>query len=197
MPPNSRPTDTVCFSEADGHRAALMPSTKSRIAYWDFLKIPNDQDHGIDAGSLLATFSKGRLPTITALSVKPRTPATRLSWYLLGFTITLGARPRCAWMKASWATKVCLLVKHRAEVSDRPIGVGPINPELRMDTITNRSERGDFSRAGFVRKEGVKPPSQPDASLRWSRNWLRFSPPNCLRKYVCPQGQDIRCSRSK
>ncbi len=24
----------------------------------------------------------------------------------------------------------------------RPIGVGPIDPELRTDTITNRSERG-------------------------------------------------------
>lgn len=42
----------------------------------------------------------------------------------------------------------------------RPIGVGTIDPELRTDTITNRSERGDFSRAvarNFIINPGGRP----------------------------------------
>jgi len=42
----------------------------------------------------------------------------------------------------------------------RPIGVGPLDPELRTDTITNRSERGDFSRA-VARNFSINPGGRP------------------------------------
>jgi hypothetical protein len=42
----------------------------------------------------------------------------------------------------------------------RPIGVGPIDPELRTDTITNRSERGDFSRT-VARNFSINPGGRP------------------------------------
>ncbi len=42
----------------------------------------------------------------------------------------------------------------------RPIGVGAIDPELRTDTITNRSERGDFSRI-VARNFSINPGGRP------------------------------------
>jgi len=42
----------------------------------------------------------------------------------------------------------------------RPIGVGTMDPELRTDTITNRSERGDFSRA-VARNFSINPGGRP------------------------------------
>ncbi len=42
----------------------------------------------------------------------------------------------------------------------RLIGVGPLDPELRTDTITNRNERGDFSRA-VARNFSINPGGRP------------------------------------